>query len=175
VINVAENHVVVLRLNTHKPSEVKPLEQVKEQVTANLKSTKAKVAATAFGDSLKEKVEKNEAIDELLALKGLKWKDLDGINRTSAALPYQQLQYFFKMSKPSSGAPTIETLPANNEYVLLVLNSVEAGDISKAEVTAATQTQQRLNRFFGEANYSSMIEEQRSDAEVSRNLENIYR
>jgi peptidyl-prolyl cis-trans isomerase D len=175
VINVAENHVVVLRLNTHKPSEVKPLEQVKEQVTANLKSTKAKVAATAFGDSLKEKVEKNEAIDELLALKGLKWKDLDGINRTSAALPYQQLQYFFKMSKPSSGAPTIETLPANNEYVLLVLNSVEAGDIIKAEVTAATQTQQRLNRFFGEANYSSMIEEQRSDAEVSRNLENIYR
>jgi peptidyl-prolyl cis-trans isomerase D len=175
VINIAENHVVVLRINTHKPSEVKPLEQVKQQVIASLKSSKAKVAATAFGDSLKEKLQKGESIAEIIALKGLNWKDLDAINRTSAVLPYQQLQYFFKMAKPIESKPVIETMPDTNEYVLLLLNSVEAGELEKAEATTVSQAEQRLTRFFGDAIYGSLVETRRSEADVSRNLDNIYR
>ncbi len=175
VISLGETHVVVLRLNSHQPSEIKPLEQVKEQVVAELKSTKAQVAATAFGDSLKDKLARNEPIEELIQLKGLAWRDLDKVNRTSAALPYQQLQHFFSMPKPDSGGPTIDTLAAANEYVLLVLNSVEPGDLTQAEETAVTQTKQRLNRFLAEANYSSFVEQKRSEADVSRNLDNINR
>lgn len=175
LINISDNHVLVLRLNTHKPSEVKALELVNEQVVSSLKSTKAKVAATAFGDSLKEKLVKHEAINELVALKGLVWKDLDKVGRTSAALPYQQLQQFFKMNSPIDGQTSIETMPDNNEYVILVLNSVEAGNAALADNASVTQSTQRLNRFYSDANYSSLIEQERSKADVTRNLDNIYR
>ena len=175
VISINENHVVVLRINTHKPSEVKSIDTVKHEVVASLKSTKAKAAATAFGDTLKEKLEKNEPINELISLKGLVWKDLDNIGRTSAALPYQQLQHFFKMSKPAMNSSQIETLPDNNEYVILVLNSVKPGDVKGADANALTQSTQQLTRFYGDANYSSLVEQKRSEADVTRNLDNINR
>ncbi|MBV1909654.1 MAG: SurA N-terminal domain-containing protein [Kangiellaceae bacterium] len=175
VISIGENHVLVLRINTHKPSEIKPIDDVRTQVVASLKSTKAKVAATAFGDTLKEKLSKSEDVSELIALKGLAWKDLDKIARTSAALPYLQLQQFFKMVNPADGVATIEAMPDNSEYVVLVLNAIEAGNVESADKASVSQATQRLTRFYSDANYSSLIAQQRSEADVTLNLDNISR
>lgn len=175
LINISDTHVIVVRLNQHRASEIQPLELVKEKVVASLKSSKAKTAAIEFGDLIKQKLQAKEEIDEMIAVKKLLWKDLDKIQRTSAALPYSQLQSFFKMNLPVADAPTVETMQDNSEYVILILNSVENGDLKSAEKTLVTQTEQRLNRFYGQAEYGSLVEHQRSTASVNRNEENIQR
>jgi peptidyl-prolyl cis-trans isomerase D len=175
MINISDTHVVVVRLNKHQPSEVKPLDTVNEEVTASLKNEKSRESAIAFGDSIKQNLRDNQDVSSLITDKGLVWKDLDAVERTSAALPYLQLQEFFKLKKPEADAYTINSMEDAREYVVFVLNSVELGDINTAKETVATQTVQRLSRFYGDAIYGSLIEDQRNQAEVSRNEDNISR
>ncbi len=175
LININDTHVVVLRLNQHQPSEIQPLDLVKDKVIASLKSSKAKSAAIEFGDLIKQKLEAKELVDEMIAVKNIAWKDLDKIQRTSAALPYLQLQSFFKMNKPVADKTAIETIQDSSEYVILILNAVESGNLDNAEKTLVSQTEQRLNRFYSQAVYGSLVEQQRNNASVTRNEENIQR
>ncbi len=169
VINITDNHIVVLRKNTYQPSKIQPLELVKAQVMLQLKSSKAKLAAVEYGNQLQQKFQDKENVDGLITSKGLSWKDLDKVKRKSSVLPYLQLQYFFKMKKPSSEEVTVELMEDYNELVIFVLNKVFDGDIDSMEKTQMTQLQQGLNRFYGEADYGSLVEQQRSLADVSRN------
>ncbi len=175
LINVNDTHVIVMRLKQHQPSEIQPLDTVKDQVVASLKSSKAKSAAIEFGDLIAQKLQSKEAVDEMISIKNITWKDLNKVQRTSAALPYSQLQSFFKMNRPLADKPLIETMQDNSEYVILVLNAVEKGNLETAEKTLVSQTQQRLSRFYGQAEYGSLVEQQRSIASVNRNEVNIQR
>lgn len=175
LININDNHVVVVRLKMHQPSEIQPLEKVSERVVSTLKSSKTKTAAIEYGENIKDKLMSKSEVGELLAPKGLKWKDLDKVERTSASLPYLQLQKFFKMSHPLEDSYSIDVLEDNSEYIILVLNLVENGQLDKAEKNLVTQAEQRLTRFYGEADYGSLVEQQRSEADVTRNLDNINR
>lgn len=175
LININDTHVIVMRLKQHQPSEIQALDSVKDKVVASLKSSKAKSAAIEFGDLVVQKLQSKEAIDEMISVKNITWKDLDKVQRTSAALPYTQLQSFFKMNRPLVDSPSIETMQDNSEYVILVLNAVESGNLEAAEKTLVSQTEQRLSRFYGQAEYGSLVEQQRSIASVNRNEENIQR
>jgi len=175
LITIKDNHVVVLRLREHQPSEIQALDVVKDKVITSLKSSKAKVAAIEFGDLIKTKLEAKEEINEMLAVKSITWKDLDKVQRTSAALPYLQLQSFFKMNRPANSKSNIETMQDSSEYVVFVLNTVESGNLDKAEKTLIAQTKQRLNRFYGEALYGSLVDHKRNQASVARNDNNIER
>jgi len=175
LISITDNHVIVMRLREHKPSEIQALDLVKDKAVASLKSSKAKKSAIEFGDLIKSKLESKEEISEMIAVKDLIWKDLDKVQRTSAALPYLQLQSFFKMNRPAQDKPVIETMEDSSEYVVFVLNSVESGNFDAAEKTLITQTEQRLNRFYGEAEYGSLVENKRNQASVKRNEQNIER
>jgi len=175
LININDTHVIVMRLKQHQPSEIQPLDSVKDKVVSSLKSSKAKSAAIEFGDLIAQKLKSKEAIDEMISVKNISWKDLDKIQRTSAALPYSQLQSFFKMNRPLADSPSIDSMQDNSEYVVLVLNSVENGNLNAAEKTLVSQTQQKLNRFYGQAEFGSLVEQQRSNASVERNEENIQR
>jgi len=175
LITIKDNHVIVLRLREHKPSEIQALDLVKDRVVTSLKSSKSRMAAIEYGDSLKAKIEAKEDIHELITAKNIAWKDLDKVQRTSAALPYLQLQSFFKLNRPAQDKSTIDTMEDSSEYVIFVLNSVDDGLLEKAEKTLVTQTEQRLNRFYGEAEYGSLVEHKRSQASVTRNEQNIQR
>jgi peptidyl-prolyl cis-trans isomerase D len=175
LINIDDTHVVVLRLKSHQASEIQPLEKIKERVVANLKASKSKDMAIDFGNQIKTKILSKESVDTLLQAKGIIWKDLDKINRKSAVLPYLQLQHFFKLPRPTNEKIVVDTMQDSSEIVVFVLNAVEEGDISKAEKSLVTQAEQRLTRFFGEADYGSLVEQQRSQADITRNLDNINR
>jgi len=175
LISINENHVVVMRLNSHQQSEIQPIDKVKDQVVATLKSSKAKDLAVDYANSIKEKLQNKEDVTNLLTGKSLLWKDLDKTERTSAALPYRQLQHFFKMNRPMSGESTIDTMQDANELVIFILNDIQDGQLEQAEEAVKTQTGQRVSRFYADADYGSLIENQRNNADVTLNLDNINR
>ncbi len=175
MINIDDSHVIVLRVNKHQPSHVLDLAVVKDQVLTRLKSSKAKSKAVEFADNLKQMIINKQDVEKLIAEHQLKWKDLDSIGRTTTELPYMQLQEFFKMPKPSEGSVVVSRVESFNEVSLLILNQVVDGEIAKAEEAIVEQNKTRLEKFYGEAVYRSLVENERAKAEISLNLENINR
>lgn len=175
LISLNDNHVIVVRLKTHTASKVEAIENVKEKIAVNLKKLKAKDEAVKYGNVLLENLISNEDISEKLAVKNLAWIDLDKIERTSSVLPYIQMQSFFKMKETSSGKYSTETFEDTDVYVLLILNSIENGILATAKEATKKQANQRLVRFFSDAIYNSLVEQERNIAEVVRNADNINR
>ena len=175
LVNVSDGHVIVVRLNSHQASVIQELEVVKDQVVKGIKSDKAKDAALAYAETIKDKILASEDVTQLLADKNLQWLDLDNVGRNATALPYRQLQQFFKLATPSDGVISTDIMSDSTELVVFILNKVEEGSLKSAEKSLADQAQQRLSRFYSNASYVSLVEQGRNQAEVTRNLDNINR
>ena len=175
VISLNDTQVIVFRLNSHQPSDIQALEDVKERLVATIKSNKSKEAALEYANSIKDKLVEKTDVTSLISAKALAWKDLDKITRTSSSLPYRQMQHFFAMTHSSANDASIEVMEDANELVVFALNKIEEGLIDKADEAIKTQTAQRLNRFYSDANYGSLVEQKRNQADVSLNLNNVNR
>ena len=174
-ISISDNQVVVIRINKHQPSDIKTLDLVKTKVVANRKLAKSKELAIAFAKDVKLKLKSGEGVDEVIATKSLKWTDLDAVERSDASLPYQQLQKFFEISKSANVPVTYDSLEGTQSYTLFILNKVENGKLDAVSDTVKKGSEQRLNRFYSDAVYASMVEQLRNNAEIIENLANIER
>ena len=172
-IELGENHLVVLRLKEHKPSEIQPLEQVKDRVRNNLVQSKAKQAAGDLANSILAKLKAKEAVEELLAEKGLGWTDLDKIERNNASLSYTTNQQFFKMPEPPEGEVSLDLAEDYQGFAILMLNQVQKGDWSKADDANKKQRELYISSYYANAGYSAFIENSRKNADVKRKLENL--
>jgi len=175
MISIDDSHVIVMRLNKHQPSHILELSAVKDRVVAQLKIEKAKSKAIEFASKLEQMISNKESTEKLVAEQGLKWKDLDNISRTGNELAYLQLQQFFKMPHPDTNGIRVDKIESFSDVSILVLNKVLAGDISKADAAVVEQNKKRLEQFYSEAVYRSLVENERAKAEISLNLENINR
>jgi len=176
LLNINDGQVVVLHLKSHEPSIIQALDDVKTSVVARLTSSKARESAVELAETVKEKIlSKSEDLPRLLTERKLEWKDLDKITRTAAILPYRQMQQFFKLAKPSDGSTTIEITQDAQELAILVLNQVEDGKLASAEKTLVEQAKQRLSQFYANASYVSLVEHEKSQADITLNLDNINR
>jgi len=175
MVSIDDSHVIVMRINKHQPSRILELAEVKPRVVAQLEKSKAKSAALDFANKLQRMITNKENTDKLLAEYQLSWKDLDNVARTGNTLPPLQLQQFFKMSHPDISGIRVDQIESFNEVSVLILNKVVPGDLSKAEVSVVEQNKKRLEKFYSEAVYRSLVENERSKADVSLNIKNINR
>jgi peptidyl-prolyl cis-trans isomerase D len=172
-IEIAENHIVVLRLKEHKASEIQTLDLVREKVVKNLTQTKAKQAAENVAKMLLAKIESKEDVDELLKSNNLAWIDLDKVERNNSQLSYMANTKFFKMPEPVDSEATVELSDDFQGYSVLLLNNIEKGNWADAEAASKEQRKLYLASYFSNAIYESYQQNLRKNAEVKRNLENL--
>lgn len=172
-IEVGDNHLVVLRLKEHKPSEIQALEIVKQQIVSQLEQTKAKEKAEEIANSFIEKLETKQPIDELIKEHSLKWTLLDKVERNNASLSYFANQKFFQMQLPPKNEATLDKVVDFQGVTVLLLRGSEKGDWSSADEATRKQRSNYLSSYFANAGYSAFIEGLRSEASVTRNLSNL--
>tara|TARA_Y100001960_G_C14732569_1_gene858413 strand:- start:234 stop:2093 length:1860 start_codon:yes stop_codon:yes gene_type:complete len=96
VIEVAPEHVIVVRVEDERDETVLPLDQVREQVTTTLSKVKGEQNAIELADKLV--AELKEGKQDLLAENGLAFGSLETLDRSSP-----MADVVFAMPKPSEG------------------------------------------------------------------------
>lgn len=175
LIEIADNHHLVMRIKEHKPSSIKPLDTVKQQVEKTLTQIKAKQAAEELANTLLAKLkaaEENE-VNDLMKKHNLEWIDLQQVERNNASLSYQSNAKFFKMPAPQKAQATFDIAEDFQTYTLLSLNSVEKGIWSEADDAKKKQRQLYISNFFSNAIFQSYIKDLRNQAEVKRYSEDL--
>jgi len=172
-IEITDKHIVVLRLKEHQPSEVQPLEDVKERVVTSLTQAKAKQVAEDLANDLMSKLETKESIDELLSSNSLTWSDLDKVERNNSILSYTANAKFFKMTAPAETQISVDMIDDFQGYTVMLLNSVEKGSWAEAEENNKEQRKQYLSSYYSNAGFESYQKNLRNDADVQRNLANL--
>ena len=136
IITVDGDRAFVLRIAEHKAEAVKPLAEVKEQVTALVKHNKAEQQAKLDADKLLADLKASKG-DEAMKAAGLSFGEAKTLSRTGQD-PLSQAA--FGLSLPAKDKPSYGVAnDMQGNVVLLALDEVKAGSMPEAQKKAMVQ------------------------------------
>jgi len=136
IITVDGDRAFVIRVSEHKPEAVKPLAEVKAQVTDIVKHSKAQQQAKLDADKLLAALKTGKS-DEALKAAGLSFGEAKTRSRTGQD-PLSQAAFTLPLpakDKPSYGVAN----DMQGNVVLLALDEVKAGTMPEAQKKAMVQ------------------------------------
>lgn len=158
VIEISPDHHMVIRVKAHKPSEIKPVSEVKEQIIGMLKNQKAVELA-------KETAQKYLASwNEGVEISDVTVSEQKGLTRTSREVDPAIVTAAFGLAKPADDQfANIAVATANGQAVISLTGVTEASEVSEQ----LTPVLSRLERSQSDASYRSFIESLKNDSDIS--------
>jgi len=166
VITVSDSAVVMLHVVDYKPSEVKPLADVKELVITKLQSEKAADKAREEAIALLAKVKSNQSVDDLITKLNAKVVEKKGLNRFAADIPSQLSQAVFKLAKPADNVVSADLYAdeQGNQSVLILQKVTAASETKDSQLQEGLS--QQLMKLRQEQLYGALIEQLRLKADI---------
>lgn len=156
VIELDSSNVVVLKKTDYKPSQVKPLASVQEQITNTLKDQKAKALLDEQASKLIADLKSGANFSELSKLAGIELKQVKAATRSSADVDSDVLRYAFTMNKPASGTSTFgRVMTANGDVAVIAVEVVTPGSYEKVTAEQKTAITAQLGSIYGKNDFSS--------------------
>ena len=136
IITVDGDRAFVLRIAEHKAEAVKPLAEVKDQVTALVKHNKAEQQAKLDADKLLAALKAGKG-DEAMKAAGLSFGEAKTLSRTGQD---QLSQAAFGLALPANDKPSYGVAnDMQGNVVLLALDAVKAGSMPEEQKKAMVQ------------------------------------
>ncbi|MBW9400214.1 MULTISPECIES: peptidylprolyl isomerase [unclassified Leclercia] len=136
IITVDGDRAFVLRVSEHKPEAVKPLDEVKDQITALVKHNKAVQQAKLDAEKLLAELKAGKG-DEALKAAGLSFGEAKTLSRTGQD-PISQAA--FTLNQPAKDKPSFGIAnDMQGNVVILALDEVKAGTMPEAQKKAMVQ------------------------------------
>ncbi|WP_347115402.1 peptidylprolyl isomerase [Leclercia sp. S52] len=136
IITVDGDRAFVLRVSEHKPEAIKPLDEVKDQITALVKHNKAVQQAKLDAEKLLAELKAGKG-DEALKEAGLSFGEAKTLSRTGQD-PISQAA--FGLSLPAKDKPSFGIAnDMQGNVVVLALDEVKAGTMPEAQKKAMVQ------------------------------------
>lgn len=164
VLEVAENHIVVIRVAQHEAERTRTLEEVKPQIEASLIAEKSQAAAKQWANDTLVTLAAGEEIAAQLDEKGLTWQTQEKLARFGSALPAEIVEKSFQLANNTTDNVAVVEL-ASGDVGIVQLDNVNASAEAPAE--QLTTMKQRLAQTKSQGMYSSLIEALRANADIT--------
>lgn len=156
VIEIDSSNVVVLKKTDYKPSQVRPLANVQEQITNTLKDQKAKTLLAEQATKLIADLKSGANFSELSKAVGVELKQSKAATRSTADIDADVLRYAFTMNKPIPGASTFgSVITASGDMAVVVVDAVTPGSYEKVTPEQRTAITAQLGSIYGKNDFSS--------------------
>ncbi len=165
VIELEENHIVVVRVQEHEASHTKSLDEVKESISSALLQEKAEEAAKGWTDEMLAKLNAGDAIDAALTEEGLNWIEQDEVKRFDNSLPNAVVEALFGLSADNNAK--VVSL-ATGDVSLLQLTGVKNAEAPNSDVLSPVV--ERLESSETQRAMSSLIEALKADASIKTHI-----
>lgn len=147
VIELAPEHLVVLRVNKYQPVETMSLETVRAAVELSVKTDKAGVIQRDEAEKILSLIKLGESVDGFAKSDAVELIDVGPITRNDEAVPGALLQDVFGMSHPKDGKPAYrKSVLSNGDVAIIELTKITDGD--KADMTDVSR--KSFERFLAQ-------------------------
>lgn len=173
-LEIGENHMVVIRINEHRPESYRPLEEVRDDVVALLREQKARNAAVSQGESLLKQLEAGSDVTAMAAEQTAEWNETALIKRNDNSVNHEILNAAFRMAKPAEGETKWRGLKlANGDYAIIALYQVKDGDLSNIDETVRTALKDRLERSRSQSEGAYLVDSLKQQAKIVEYPDNL--
>jgi len=166
-VELADDHVLVLRVAAHHPPAVQPFEAVREEVEQALIRAEAERLAADAAQAFMDSFDAQADLEALAASLGGEWIPPTWVQRADSTLPTQIVATAYRLGSLVDGEPIVEPVPlASGDFAVLMLTNVEPGDpdaVTDEEREAAARQLTDQAAMFELTGYAGEI---RDDATV---------
>ncbi|HTF98750.1 MAG TPA: SurA N-terminal domain-containing protein [Cellvibrio sp.] len=156
VIEIDSSSVIVLKKTDHKPSQVKLIADVREQIVNTLKDQKARTLLNEQGAKMIAGLKSGAKFDELAKTNSLELKQVKAVTRSNAEIDSGVLRYAFTMGKPTANTLSYGTvMTASGDLAVVVLEAVVSGNFDKVTPEQKTAIVSQLGNIYGRNDFSS--------------------
>lgn len=167
VIEIDSSNVVVLKKTDHKPSQVKPLADVSEQITNILKDQKARSLLNEQGAKMIAELKSGAKFEELSAANSVELKQAKAVTRSNSDVDADVLRYAFTMAKPQTKSVNYgSVMTSSGDLAVVALEAVTPGNLETVTPEQRTAIVSQLGNIYGRNDFSSYQEFLKSAADI---------
>ncbi len=173
-LELGKDRLVVLRVKEHVEVGQRPFDSVKAAVIETLRNQKARQLAQAAGEELLAQVTAGGDIEAIAKEKGWEWQALGAIKRSAGVSDREVVSYAFKMPHPAADQVQYRGFSKQSgDYAVVVLNSVQDGDVANVDEAQKESLIQRRQRALRIAEIVAALDNLRDAASVTVFPENL--
>ncbi len=172
-IELADNHIVVLRVIDHKIATTKPLDEVREDVIANIRQERAVEKIKEANEAITEQLKAGVATEALSNDIEVEWITAEKVTRDDVNVNRAVLRYAFQSGKPISDKPIIlsNRLGSGDYAIILVTAAYDGEAVEDDENIKKYDLELRRNRGITE--WQEFLQNARNNADVKVYKDNI--
>ncbi len=169
VLELADNHQLVVRLKEHQPASVKPLAEVSKEIKMVLSDRKARLTQQEAADKLLSDLKAGGSVAALVDAAKLDYNEAKWVGRNDTTQEPALLKQLFKMAKPTADKARFDLvrLPSGDQAVL-ILSGVKTAEAASDVDTTKSSNRDRMAQSRGLGEYSAWLEVLKSEAEIVR-------
>lgn len=171
VIEIAKNHILVLRINEHQPAKAMLLEEVKPFVEMAVKADKARQKVMAIGLQALADAKAGKTLDVIARENHGDFMKLGSIQRKHGGADTRVVQAAFRINKPAAQQISYDTVETQNGIALIAVSSVaNKPDASRPEEIQAAAS--LLEGDLAEQEMAAVLNylKSQSDIEIAKDL-----
>jgi peptidyl-prolyl cis-trans isomerase D len=166
-VEVADDHLVVLRVLDHERAAAVPLDSVRDEVRAKVHDEKARSLARTRGEELLTSLKSGTPLDEIATTESLELQDSGLIDRRAVQPERTLVHEAFLMAPPAGEQASVTGLAlGSGDYVLLALEEVRDGELSALTDAEREQASRELSRIQGVTEMAALLDDLRSKAKI---------
>ena len=158
VVELAPEHLVILRIKEHQVEQLMPLDDVRGAVELSVKTNKAVVILNDKATELLASAKDNASIKGLAVANGATIEDVGPVTRNSKTAPAELLRDAFSMARPVGDKPTFKKSVLNTgDVVIIELNKITDGDKDDITDESRASFEKFLARLKGEVTLAAAL------------------
>jgi peptidyl-prolyl cis-trans isomerase D len=165
-IELSPNHVVIVRVDEHKPSAVRALEDARAEVVARMNAEASAKAAEEAAKAYEARLLGGESLDAIAQSLQLAPTVAEGVGRNAANHDGAVVAEAFKAARPAEGATSKSLAKLPSSYALIEVGKVVDGDPSKTDAAGRDSVRQVLQQGAVESERRALIEALRASVKV---------
>jgi peptidyl-prolyl cis-trans isomerase D len=164
-LEIEEGRAIVLRVDQHYESEVRPLEEVSYTIRARLEQDAIREKTAAIGADALSRVEAGDDASAVAADLGIDFSGVLTVGRTATEVPLRVREAAFAAPATEVGAHGGTEL-ADGSYAVWTLGVVTPGTLDSVPAAEQEQLRQQLASAAGGSELNAYVTELRTNATV---------
>ena len=150
LIDLGNDHSVVIHVDKHVPAAARPLADVHADVVKKILDERIAAAEKKLSDDALARLDKGEAMPAVATALSAQVKSVNEATRQSTDVPAALLTQAFLLPHPASGKSQFAAVDMKDgTYALLAVDKVQGGDLSKVSPEQRDSLRQQMAQAYG--------------------------
>ena len=173
LIDLGNNHSVVVHVDQHVPAAAKPLAEVRADVQQKILDERAAAIEKKQADEALARLHRGETMDDVAKSLGASITTVNEAVR-HAQIPAPLLTQAFLLPHPAAGKPQFAAVDMlDGTYVLLAVDKVQDGDLSKVPPEQRESMRQQMAQAYGYEATRELIDQLKAKTKIKINQQRL--